>query len=202
MGKQIETHGTTRDEPHVGQTLRELRKKKKISLQQLADASGVSVGMISQVERGVANPSVRVLTAIRRALNASMQELFGETKERVTRPNDPEFVRRSGDRPIIHLGDMTKELLTSGGRHHLQIMILKIEPGGETGGRANRYPADKGGMVLSGRVSLWVNDETSELQAGDSFVFDSALPHSLKNDSDELAEVLWIIGAIQFDRHL
>ncbi len=81
-------------------------------------------------------------------------------------------------------------------------MILHIEPGGESGSHALSYPAEKGGMVLSGEIVLTVDNEAAELKAGDSFVFDSALPHSLRNTSDAPADVLWIIGAVQFDRHL
>lgn len=194
----------TASEHRVGATLRRLRKEKDLSLQALSDRSGVSVGMISQVERGLANPSIRLLTALRRALNASMQELFGEMPgeaDAATGP-DPSFVRRAADRPTIDLGNITKALLTPSDRHNLQIMILKIEPGGESGGRALSYPAEKGGLVLSGEITLQVDEETTTLRPGDSAVFDSARPHSLRNLGDETAELLWIIGAVQFDRHL
>ncbi len=201
MGGHVGNKTSEQEEPHVGAVLRSLRKDRGLSLQKLAEASGVSVGMISQIERGIANPSVRVLTAVRRSLNVPMQELFGEPASAPS-GGDPEFVRRVKDRPVIRLGSgVNKELLTAGGRQHLQIMILKIEPGGETGGHALSYPAEKGGLVMSGRILLKIDDEVAELSAGDSFVFDSARPHGIRNDSDVPAEVLWIIGAVQFDRH-
>lgn len=186
----------------LGANLRKLRKQKGLSLQSLAQASGVSVGMISQVERGIANPSMRLLTSLRRALNISMQELFGETGNEIPVTSDPQFVRRRAQRPVIDLGILHKELLTPPGRQHLQIMILRLEPGGESGGKALSYPAEKGGLVLSGKVVLSVDDVAAELETGDSFVFDSNQPHSLRNTSDTSTEVLWIIGAVQFDRHL
>lgn len=189
-------------EQSVGATLRHLRNQKGMSLKMLAEASGVSVGMISQIERGLANPSVRLLTALRRALNVSMQELFGEAKDEPSDSAEPEFVRRRKNRPVIDLGALRKELLTPTDRRNLQIIIIHIEPGGETGGHALSYPAEKGGLVLSGNVILNVDDQTVALEPGDSFVFDSARPHSLRNVSSEPAEVLWIIGAVQFDRHL
>lgn len=190
-------HGT------VGATLRAARKARGLSLQKLAVQSGVSVGMISQVERGRANPSMRLLTALRRAMNISLQELFGESANASAHMTGiPDFVRRANDRPVIDLGHLQKELLTSGGRHNLQIMLLKIQPGGGSGIDALVYPADKGGLVLSGEVVLNVNGQEAVLHAGDSFAFDSALPHSLRNDSDATAEVIWIIGAVRFDRHL
>ncbi|CAM5518581.1 cupin domain-containing protein [Frigidibacter albus] len=92
--------------------------------------------------------------------------------------------------------------MTPPDRQNLQLMILRIEPGGASGGRALSYPAEKGGVVISGCLTLTVNDQRVELNTGDSFCFDSALPHSLCNTGDEPTEVLWIIGAVQFDRHL
>jgi transcriptional regulator with XRE-family HTH domain len=189
-------------EQPVGARLRHLRNQKGMSLKMLAQASGVSVGMISQVERGLANPSVRLLTSLRRALNVSMQELFGEAKDEPTGSAEPDFVRRRNNRPVIELGALRKELLTPTDRRNLQIMIIHIEPGGESGGRALSYPAEKGGLVLSGNVILNVDDQAVALEPGDSFAFDSVRPHSLRNVSSEPAEVLWIISAVQFDRHL
>lgn len=160
------------------------------------------MGMISQVERGIANPSMRLLTSLRRALNISMQELFGETRGTAPNTGEPSFVRRRAQRPVLDLGMLHKELLTPPDRQNLQIMILRLEAGGTSGGHALSYPAEKGGLVLSGKVILTVDDEASELEIGDSFVFDSNRPHSLRNTSDAPTEILWIIGAVQFDRYL
>ncbi|GHC62481.1 cupin domain-containing protein [Limoniibacter endophyticus] len=186
----------------LGATLRQLRTAKGMSLQQLADSSGVSVGMISQIERDLANPSMRVLTAIRRALNISLQEMFGEQPDDPVHQGDPAFVRRHEDRPLIDLGLLKKELLTAGGHHHLQIMILRVEPGGVSGNTALSYPAEKGGLILSGELTLTIDGQEANLRTGDSFVFDSSLPHSFRNTGEKPAEILWIIGAVQFDRHL
>ncbi len=204
MNQQLhDTDAMMAEHDSVGATLRAARQARGLSLQELATQSGVSVGMISQVERGRANPSMRLLTALRRALNISMQELFGETAETRPRPaGDPDFVRRAADRPVIDLGHLHKELLTSGSRHNLQIMLLKLEPGGHSGGRTLSYPAEKGGLVLSGDVVLSVDGREALLHAGDSFAFDSAQPHSIRNDGTGNAEVIWIIGAVRFDRHL
>ncbi|WP_128292807.1 helix-turn-helix domain-containing protein [Afifella aestuarii] len=189
-------------EEHVGATLRLLRKQKGMSLKALAEASGVSVGMISQVERGLANPSVRLLTSLRRALNVSFQELFAKPASETEHAGDPDFVRRADNRPIIDLGDLQKELLTPTDKPHLQLMIIHIDAGAESGGWALSYPAEKGGLVLDGEVILTVDGKNVALSHGDSFAFDGMLPHSLSNVSSEPAAVLWIIGAVQFDRHL
>lgn len=202
MTKNAEISGLKGVQNRLGTTLRTLRKSQNMSLQELSKISGVSVGMISQIERDLANPSMRVLTAIRRALNIPLQEMFGETTNEQTKQIDPDFVRRKENRPHLDLGTLKKELLTAGGNHHLQIMILKIDAGGESGNTALSYPAEKGGLVLSGELMLKVSDKEALLREGDSFVFDSARPHSFRNISEHPASILWIIGAVQFDRHL
>ncbi|WKL23655.1 cupin domain-containing protein (plasmid) [Agrobacterium tumefaciens] len=186
----------------IGATLRRLRHEKKFSLQELARVSGVSVGMISQIERDLANPSVRVLTAIRRALDVPVSAVFRDVPHVGPETGDADFVRRANERPLLELGTLTKELLTSIGQHNLQIMILHINPGGHSGKTALSYPAEKGGIVLSGELVLTVDGRQARLREGDSFVFDSALEHSFSNPGEEMAHVIWIIGAVQLDRHL
>ncbi len=183
----------------IGAALRQLRRRQQMSLKDLADKSGVSVGTISQVERDLANPSLRVLTAIRRALNIPMQTMFGEETPAT---HDPPFLRRAEKRPQINLGSVQKELLTPGGNHNLQIFILTIAPGGTSGNTALSYPAEKGGLVLDGELTLTVDGCEALVRAGDSFVFDSSLEHGFRNKADAPARVLWVIGAVQFDRHL
>src|SRR5690606_1639571 len=152
MNQQLhDTDAMMAEHDSVGATLRAARQARGLSLQELATQSGVSVGMISQVERGLANPSMRLLTSLRRALNITLQEMFGESHEAAKPEVDPPYIRRLESRPVINLGSLRKELLSSADRHNLQLMILKIDPGGETGGRAMSYPAEKGGMVLKGR---------------------------------------------------
>lgn len=186
----------------VGEILRALRHDKGWSLQELAHKSGVSIGMISQIERDLANPSVRVLTAIRRALEAPVPSIFRDVVSRqISDPEEADFVRRADQRPVLELGTLRKELLTSRGHHNLQMMILHINPGEHSGNTAISYPAEKGGMVLSGELLLTVDGKQAKLREGDSFVFDSALEHSFSNPTDKITQVIWIIGAVQFDHH-
>lgn len=185
--------------PRLGQTLRRLRSEQKLSLQELSNLAGVSVGMLSQIERGIANPSLKLLTRIRQALGAPVGGLFEEAP---LLASDPDFVRRAGHRPMLDLGYVTKELLTPNMSQSLQVMVLHIPPGGSSGERLINYPADKGGLVLEGRVLLRVNEVESELGPGDSFHFDSRQPHGFRNAGSAPCKVLWIIGAIPLERHL
>ncbi|MEJ1976426.1 MAG: cupin domain-containing protein [Acetobacteraceae bacterium] len=185
--------------PRVGEAIRRLRQAKPMTLQELALASGVSVGMLSQIERDRANPSLRLLTQIRTALGATVSALFDEVPPAQAEPG---FVRRASQRPWLEFGYLSKELLSPGGPGNLQFMILHIPPRGTSGDQPLSYPAEKGGMLLEGELVLRVKDEETLLHEGDSFLFDSLLPHSFRNPTDALARMLWIIGAVPVERHL
>lgn len=183
----------------IGTAIKRLRREKGFSLQELAKASGVSVGTLSQIERDLANPSLRVLTRIRDGLGASVSALFEEAPGELL---DPPFVQRASRRPKLELGHLSKELLSSGTSRSLQFMILHLEPNGSSGPTPLQYPAEKGGMVLSGKLRLKVGEEEAVLGEGDSFVFDSSIPHSFHNAGIASTRVLWIIAAVPLDRHL
>ena len=183
----------------VGDAIRRLRQERRISLQELARRSGVSVGMLSQVERNIANPSLRILTSIRTALDAPVSALFEEVPATAV---DPNFVRRANQRPKLDLGYLSKELLSSGTPYNLQLMILHLPPGGSSGERPLSYPAEKAGLILEGEVMLKVGDDETRLLEGDSFIFDSAHPHGFRNCGTGPARILWVIGKVSLDRHL
>lgn len=186
---------------HVGPTIKRLRTERKLSLASLAKASGVSIGMLSQIERDISNPSLRVLTQIRQALDVPASALFESTGGESAA--DPSFVRRSSNHPFLDLGFCTKELLTAGVQSNLQLMNLHVPPGGSSGAQPVAYPAEKAGLMLEGELLLRVGDRESVLKVGDSFIFNSALPHAFHNlSTTHKAKLLWVIGKFPSDPHI
>ncbi|MGE0717757.1 MAG: cupin domain-containing protein [Alphaproteobacteria bacterium] len=191
------------DQSQVGARIRRLRQGRGLTLAELAQRAGLSVGMLSQIERDLANPSLRTLTRIRMALDVPLSALFAE-EQPATAAGDPEFVRRAQRRPRLDLGPelLVKELLSSAAAKNMQFMVLGIPPGGGSGDSLLMYPAEKAGLVLEGRFTLRVGEEEAVLDEGDSFQFDSALPHRFSNEGHRPARVLWIIGQTLPERHL
>lgn len=183
--------------PGLGRVLKRLRAARGLTLQQLAVASGVSVGMLSQIERDRANPSLRVLCQVRDALGASMGELFADAPAPRA---DPGFVCRASSRPRLDLGYMHKELLSHTKPGALQLMVLVLPPGATSGTLAT--PHEKGGLVLEGTLVLTVADEAATLGEGDSFLFDATEPHTFRNPGSTEARILWVMAPPRHDRHL
>jgi transcriptional regulator with XRE-family HTH domain len=186
--------------PRVGATIRRLRQERGLSLAELATQAGVSTGALSEIERDVANPSLRILTKIRLALDVPLSTLFDEAGGA---QGDPDFVRRASRRPKLDLGAqyVVKELLSSSIARNMQFMILHVPPGGGSGDDALSYPADKGGLMIEGCIVLTVGGVDVQLNVGDSFQFDSSTPHSFRNMSDSTAQVLWIVAQTRPERH-
>jgi transcriptional regulator with XRE-family HTH domain len=177
------------NEQWLGRAVRRLREDRGLSLKQLAERAGVSESFVSQVERGVANPSVASLRRISDALGASIASLF-EGPVRTGR-----VVAASQRRQLLHPKRKWQDfLLTPEGTKRLQVILSIIESGEGSGDEPYQHGSDEECVVvLKGSLEFGVGDETYLLGEGDSITFESRLPHWNRNPGDVKAEVLWII---------
>lgn len=176
----------------IGRRLRALRTDRGMTILEMAAKAGVSVGSISQIERGASNPSISTLQKLRAALGVTLWS-FLETEAEAPREN--RYVRRPGERPKIVVGGshFTKELLSPRDNNQLRFMILTVPPVAQSTDVLTG-PGDKAGYVMSGSVELTVGDEVFQLVEGDSFQFPSTIPHHLTNRSEREARLIWIIN--------
>lgn len=201
------TSETEASADHVGDVIRRLRLERGMSLKGLSHASGVSSGMLSQIERNLANPSLKVLTKIQVALGTNAAALFpgngaDAAQAAPSGRKDPLFVKRNDQRPFCELGYLTKELLSTGTTQHLDMMLLHIPPSGSSGDSPLTSLAEKGGLVLEGEIVMSVDGEETTICEGDSFAFDGRKPHAFRNDTASKAKMLWIISNFPIQRHL
>jgi transcriptional regulator with XRE-family HTH domain len=179
-------------EARVGARLRALRLARRLSISGLAERAGVSTGMVSQIERDLSNPSVRMLERLRVALDVPLTALLDDAGGQSP---TQEFVRRARDRPHFTVGPngLEKALLSPNGQHDLQFMLITIPPGGRSA-EVLLGDGEKAGLVMQGKVALRVGDQEQLLSEGDSFQFSSRLPHQVENPADTPAQVLWIMN--------
>lgn len=184
----------------IGERLRSLRGERNLTILDLAAKAGVSAGIISQIERGNSNPSMKTLQKLRAALGVNLWE-FLERGDGVRETEDPPFVRRAAQRPRIVVGEtrLVKELLSPRNDENLRFMFVNLPPGGVSED-VLIGTGQKGGYVVHGRIELKVGERRTELSEGDSFQFRSDTPHLIANTSSEDAKVLWIMSVL--DTHL
>jgi transcriptional regulator with XRE-family HTH domain len=178
----------------LGARIRALRLARKATLRELAGRAGVTESFLSQVERGVASPSIATVQRIARALDQSIAELFAE-KESVG------LVVRAGERRRVAYPGLgaVDEFLTRSTNGRLQVILSTIEPGGGTGEEAYSHDSDEEVVVvLEGELDLWVGDEHYRLRAGDAVTLGSRVPHRNTNPGPEVARVLFCITPPSF----
>jgi transcriptional regulator with XRE-family HTH domain len=186
----------------LGRTIRKLRQDRKLSLQTLASEAEMSVSMLSQIERSISSPSLKSLTKIRLALGVPISSLFESTMA-ASSPSG-RYVRTLADRPSLDLGPnyLVKQLLSPSTAKDLQFMILTLPAGGGSGDLPYSSPGEKGGLMLEGTLRLFIGDDVVDVEAGDSFQFDSSIPHHFKNVTNATARVLWIMCQWPRERHI
>ncbi|HZA60183.1 MAG TPA: cupin domain-containing protein [Actinomycetota bacterium] len=174
----------------VGQKIRSLREERGRSLREISENAGVSESFLSQVERGVASPSVASLRRIAEALGTSIVSFFEGPAEVSGR-----IVRASSRRRLIHpQRDWEDHLLTPGEAKRLQIILSTIEPGAGSGDEPYGHESDEECViVLKGQLEFWVDQDRFELAEGDSLLFESRRPHRNRNPGPGKAEVLWVL---------
>jgi len=177
----------------LGQRMRMIRKRKNCSLAEISAISGVSVAMLSHIERGKAAPSLKVLEKLRSALEVSMLDLFPPAEDEGKASSSP--VVRRDDRISLDFDEigLTKQRLSPDDSSDLEVLMLKIAPGGGSGPEPWTRPGEKGGLILSGKARLQIGNDVFDLTAGDSFQFDSSTPHKFECLGDAPAEIVWII---------
>ena len=161
----------------VAENLREHRKRRELSLDQLAHSTGVSRAALSQIETRKTNPTIGVLWKIASGLGVPFSDLLGESRLSlsVLRRQDTQ-VLRSTDRKFE-----SRPLVPPAGVNEIEMYELTLAS-------RSRYVSDPHGpgtkelvVVLSGSLRMTVGDHTDELGAGDSVVFDANLPHTYEN---------------------
>jgi transcriptional regulator with XRE-family HTH domain len=179
----------------LGEQLRHRRKSLARPLQQVAQACGISVSLLSQIERGLRSISLRTLEAL-----ASELQLPLDTLIRNTRHGDCDAegaVVRAGSHPRIALGNkgIHKDNLTPpASRGGVEIYRAVIEPGGSTGEALFfTHRGEQVGYVIDGQLELFIEDHLFGLSAGDSFCYDGSTPRRWRNPGPAPTTVLWAI---------
>nr|WP_246775391.1 cupin domain-containing protein [Methylobacterium aquaticum] len=174
----------------VGRRLRALRQERGLSLKAVAALTGLSIGYLSQVERGLSSPSLRALTQVADLFGVGLGALFGAPEGAAA----DGIVTRAGERAALTLwrAGITKQLLTQGDAA-LSLFLMQLAPGAGTGDAPLVHDGEEAGLVMEGGLVLTVEDTTAELGPGDSFRFASRRPHRYRNPSaDRIAVVLWV----------
>jgi transcriptional regulator with XRE-family HTH domain len=191
---QRDLEGETSLTRDMGTRLRLAREEHGTSLRALAQRIDVSPSLLSQIENGLARPSVGTLWAIVSALGVSLDRIFDVTPVPATaqEPGEP-AVQRVGDRQVLELsGGVRWERLDASHDPDVVFAFVTYEPGVHSDRRPPaQHSGREYGFMVSGRLAIEVDDHRVEVGPGDAVSFSSQRPHRFSAVGDEAARAVW-----------
>jgi DNA-binding transcriptional MerR regulator/mannose-6-phosphate isomerase-like protein (cupin superfamily) len=168
----------------IGARLRQLRLKRGASLATVARAAGISVGFLSALERSQMSASVGTLRKLARYYKTNILDFY-DTAE----PTRHQV--RPGARKILEAGRGVQMELLAWGNTVMEPHLFRIAPNAGSG-ESYTHVGEEFLFVLKGEMQIFLRDEEYRLKAGDSFYFESTVPHKWANPGRIETWVLWV----------
>ena len=170
----------------LGEKIRLLRQKQKISIDQLSEMTSLSKGLISQIERDLTGPSVASLWKISKALNVTMNYFFDEYED------INQIVRKDERKKILmSKSDRVYELLSPNLKKQIEMLWIEILPNESSTEDLISHEGEECGVVIKGTLRVLSGDKIYDLNEGDSIYLDSTIPHRYMNVGHELSVSVW-----------
>ncbi|MEG2928348.1 MAG: helix-turn-helix domain-containing protein [Oscillospiraceae bacterium] len=177
----------------IGKLIKQVRKNKKITLNDLAGKSGLSVSYISTVERGVNSPTIANLQKICRCLNITFNELISSAEAEM-------IVVTTGQREALFNSenDVKYEAITVGNRN-MKAVAMTILDNEEHD--SYEHIQDEFGYIAKGSLLFTIDNTTYLLNEGDTIYVKANSPHSFKNNSAGECLSIWVYDNTARDRN-
>jgi DNA-binding transcriptional MerR regulator/mannose-6-phosphate isomerase-like protein (cupin superfamily) len=168
----------------IGAHLRQLRARRRLSLSQVAEAVGISVGFLSALERSQMSGSVGTLRKLARFYKTNILDFYdanGASSRQV----------RPAERKVLEAGAGVRMELLAWGNTVMEPHLFRVAPDSGSGDPYT-HEGEEFIYILRGDLEITLGDEEYHLKTGDSFYFESATPHRWKNPGRKETWVLWI----------
>lgn len=171
----------------LGDIVKRIRIEKGLTIKAVAEKANVTISLLSQIENSKANPSIKSLIAIARALDVHISTFFDDAEM------DTSPVIKSYKRKMIRVSKGVSYYLLSPALKELsmEFKYMVYERKGCTTGHFHVHEGEECGLVLEGRLEVIHDGHTYILEAGDSIYLDSSKPHAMKNIYDGRTVAVW-----------
>ncbi len=170
------------DLPELGKNISTIRKSRNLSLEELSKRSGVSTGMLSQIEQEKVNPTVAVVWKIAYGLDVPFGDLIAREEEQqlfnLIHKNEAVILERDGGRCIFRI------ISPLSMAEKLELYTLQMKKDGVLDSSSHSRGTEEFLTVFTGRVAIEVDDKQAVLEAGDSIHYQADIGHVIRNLSD------------------
>jgi transcriptional regulator with XRE-family HTH domain len=181
----------------IGPKIREMRKHRGMTLKEFSQRVGVTASLISQIERGVAAPSISSLKKISDTLGISIALFFNEEGKALA--NDFSPIVRKHERKTLHPSPgVTYHLLSKNLQGKLEFLLAFYEVGASTGPKPYWHRGEECALVLKGKLEVQIGSSVYVLLKDDSITFSCEIPHRVSNVGKVPAVSIWCITPPSF----
>lgn len=183
------------DDINIGEKISEYRKSKKLNIKDLARLTGVTPSLLSQIERGLANPSLNTLNAIAKVLEVPLFSFF------TTSANTKELVVKADKRKKMILPERENilyELLSPDLSGSIEMALMELIPSSDSSEDLLEHEGEEVAFVMEGKVNLMLESSIITMDTGDSIRIPRGMKHKWINDYDKDVKVIFAVTPPSF----
>ena len=186
------------EDVRVGERIKELRERKGLSLKEVADLTGFSTALLSQMENHLVSPSLGTIVKLARALSVKVGDFLGETEGEpftIVRKDERKMVSRFASKEGVKYGYSYEALGFDKKDRHMEPFIVKLEPATVKAAKTSVHEGEEFIFVLEGEMEVILGNHTDILYPGDSIYYDSTIPHKVQCHQAKVTRILAVIYA-------
>ncbi len=184
------------EEIRVGEKVKTLREQKGLSLRELADLTGFSMALLSQMENHLVTPSLGTIIKLAKAFGVRVGDFLGETEGEpfaIVRKDERKTVSRFASKEGVKYGYSYESLGLEKKGRHMEPFIVTLEPATVKTSKTSVHDGEEFIFVLEGEMEVILGNHTDVLYPGDSIYYDSNIPHRVQCHQDKVTRILAVL---------
>ncbi len=184
------------EEIRVGERIKLLRENKGLSLKDVADLTGFSTALLSQMENHLVSPSLGTMIKLAKAFDVRVGDFLGETKGEpfaIVRKDERKTVSRFASKEGVTYGYSYESLGFEKRDRHMEPFIVTLEPATLKATKTSVHDGEEFIFVLEGEMEVILGSHTDVLYPGDCIYYDSTIPHRVQCRQDKLTRILAVL---------
>ncbi len=184
------------EEIRVGEKIKILREGKGLSLKDVADLTGFSTALLSQMENHLVSPSLGTIIKLARALGVKVGDFLGETQGEpfaIVRKDERKQVSRFASKDGVKYGYSYESLGFEKKDRHMEPFIVTLEPATIKTSKTSVHEGEEFIFVLEGEMEVILGNHTDVLYPEDSIYYDSTIPHRVQCHQDKITRILAVL---------
>lgn len=171
---------------NIGRKIKDLRNRKGLTQQDLADRTELTKGFISQLERGLVSPSVVTLLDLIECLGTTASEFFKEAEEEQVVFSEQGYFEK-----VDESGNSIQWIVPTAQKYRMEPLLVVVQPH-QSLEEDKPHDGEEFGYVISGKLKLHLGDKVYQVKTGESFYYPAKSEHRIENTGSRPAKFIWV----------